>query len=100
VIPDLLRPKAFKFQYHGKGKRATVFLGRDRTFLVKRPDGTGAIFQRTGPGTDRLKLLYIMATRARIPASLHFRDTGMPIVHQVWPREYRAALFRALKTAR
>lgn len=100
VIPALLRPKAFRFQYAGKGPKATVFRGQNRTFLVKRPGGEGAIFQRIGAGPHGLKLLYVLAKRARIPASLHFRETGLAVIHARWADEYRKALIRALRTAR
>lgn len=100
VIPTELRPGAFKFQYAGKGAQATVFRGRDRTFLIRRGARGGAIFQRTGRGANAIRLLYILTSQARIPASLHFRATGMAQFHTHWPREYRAALFRALRTAR
>lgn len=99
VIPGLLRPRAFRFQYAGKGPQATVFRGRDRTFLVRR--GTaGAIFQRTGRGPQALKLLYVLTRQARIPASLQFKTTGLAAFRAHWPHAYRAALFRALRTAR
>lgn len=100
VIPAARRPKAFRFQYAGKGPKGTVFKGRDRTFLVKRPGGQGAIFQRVGPGPQGIQLLYVLAKRARIPARLQFKQTGLDVIRQRWPREYRAALFRALRTAR
>lgn len=100
VIPAARRPKAFRFQYAGKGARATVFRGRDRTFLVKRAAGEGAIFQRVGPGSRGLVLLYVLTKQARIPAHLAFKDTGLAVIRERWVREYRAALFHALRTAR
>ena len=116
VVPKAMRPRAFKFTYRGRGPKATVFIGEQRTFLVKRAGGMGALFQRVGPpgprgrprkgesrpgsGRARLRLLYILTPKTRIPASLHFRQVGYDLIHKTWPDAYRKALIRALQTAR
>jgi len=115
VIPTSQRPRAFRFQFAGRGPKGTVFAGEQRTFLLKTGPKTGVLFQRVGgsgqrgrprrgeirAGRDRgqLRLLYILTPGARIPASLHFRDTAVAEFQRRWPREYRAALFRAIRTA-
>jgi hypothetical protein len=113
VIPKAERPRAFQFQYHGRGAKAVIFRGRDRTFLVRKPGKRGAIFQRVGPPVRRgkgvtphqraqskLRLLYVLTPGARIPATLHFKETAIREFQDRWPRAYRAALHRALRTAR
>lgn len=112
VIPKAERPRAFQFQYHGRGAKATVFKGRDRTFLIKKAGGRGAIYMREGAsfrrqgvlrsrrGPSRVKLLYVLTPGARIPATLHFKETAIREFQDRWPRAYRAALHRALRTAR
>jgi hypothetical protein len=51
VIRSDQRPKAFGFREIGSGSKGTVFVGKNRTFMVIPNGGKGGgIFQRTGRG--------------------------------------------------
>jgi hypothetical protein len=118
------RPRALHFKLQGTGPKATVYQGDQRTFMIRRPDGSGGIFMRRGSlrdgtrsrdaigqfngfvlGSKRKRrgsvvMLYSFARRARIDDRLHFEDNAKRTVAQEWPTAFGRAFENAVKTAR
>jgi hypothetical protein len=117
------RPRSFQFVHHG----GDVWTGKDRTFMVRRPDGTGGIYQRTGKrgrrrksgrrvGGDGRRLasdvetrrtrdlnvrtLYRFTPEAKIEKRLHFEATARQVIITNWDRSFQKAFRRAIQTAR
>lgn len=67
VISKRDRPKAYNFRQQGKR-----IVGDRGTFIVRKPDGSGTIFQRVGKKPGTIYALYILARRARIKPDLQF----------------------------
>lgn len=55
VLPARQRPKAFDLIAWGKSSRAEVSRGKDGTFMIKKPGGTGGIYQRVAAQRHRRK---------------------------------------------
>lgn len=122
VIPRSRRPKAFGFQLHGSGPKATVYKGAKRAFMVLKPDGTGGIYQRTGrrkgKGRGRaarrlasdiatrkvrdlmVKTLYRFTPEATIDSRLKFEETVVNVVKVSLPRTLADAHDRAIAAGR
>lgn len=111
------RPKSFEFVHHG----GNVWIGKKRTFMIRNPDGTGGIYQRTGPRNKRgkrdtrdrrfrdkvvqrkdssLRQLYRFTPTAGIDKRLHFEDTARKVVITTFHKEFAEAFKNAIRTAR
>lgn len=117
------RPKAFNFRLKGSGPTAQVYEGDKRTFMIRRNDGTGGIFQRLGGitaeaagplGRDaagqftvgskrkrkgRVRMLYSFARTGRIDDRLEFEDNITGEVRKAWPTAFGRAFERAVRTS-
>ena len=111
VVTRAQRPKALGLTLHGKGPLAEVFRGKRRTFLIRRPDGTGAIFQRLGRRggkraprgkrrEGRLRLLFSFTPKAEIEPTLDFVLTARTVMRENFARNFEAAFDRAVRSAR
>lgn len=125
VIPRNKRPRAFNFKPAGGSSR--VFIGDARTFMIKNPDGTGGIYQRTGrkgrirkdgtrgKGAGRrlasdvesrsvrdlnIRTLYRFRPRATIDPRLEFEETVVGEVKLRINENVRAGFAKALGVAR
>lgn len=58
VIAKRKRPKAFAFTEARSSlkSRVAIYKGKDRTFMIRKADGTGVILQRKGRGSKRTQL--------------------------------------------
>ena len=96
IIPLSQRPRAFHFQQLGN-----KIVGDRRTFIVKRPDGSGVILQRVGSG-KRAAVIVLYALRKRVPLKpdLHFELNAMRVVEARFDVNMDRALDVAMKTAK
>ena len=93
AISKSVRPKAFNFRQVGNTIR-----GDKGTFLIRQPDGSGLILQRTKRGG--VVALYRLVTRAELSPDLHFVDTAITAIDRVWDANMLKALDEALRTAK
>lgn len=101
VITKRQRPKAFEFRRWGRGAKGAVYRGERRTWMVRTPEGEGAIFQRVGRGPgSSLRMLYSFARSAEIDERLQFEETVERTVDGEWERHFSEAFARAMGTAR
>lgn len=126
VISKTQRPKAFDFELIGTGPDGTqVFRGKKKTFMVKRPDGTGGIYQRTGRKTGKrgrrradqgrrmvsdlfsrrtrdanVRTLYRFTPDAKIDTRLHFTETIEGVVKARFSRNFDEAFAKAIEGGR
>lgn len=123
IVRKNQRPRSFDFVHWG----GNVWRGKDRTFMIRNPDGSGGIYQRTGrrgrkkkDGTrghgagrrmassvsshqDRdlnVRVLYRFTPLARIEKRLKFEDTARRVIVQVFDDNFAEAFRRAVETAR
>jgi hypothetical protein len=114
------RPKAFNFKLIGKGPKAEVFKGDRRTFLIRRADGTGAIYQRYGGKRTRdrdhasgrfsvsssrakdsnVRVLFTLTKDARIDKRLKFKAIAHKVIATRWGQEFKKAWDNAIRTAK
>lgn len=101
------RPRDFGLQLESVGPRAAVYRGKKGTFMVKRHDGTGGIFQRVRKRRSRsmslspdVKTLYTFAWSARLTPNLNFRENAVRTVRRRFPRHMRRRFLQSIKTAR
>lgn len=92
IIAKRDRPKAYNFVQVGKTIR-----GDRGTFIVRQPDGSGLILQRTKKG---VVALYALVTRAELDPDLHFVETAFATVDHVWAINMEKAFEEAMRTAR
>ena len=111
VVSRVMRPRGLRFEFHGSGPKAEVHRGLKRTFMIRRPDGTGAIFQRLGrrgrkrlpPGQQRpgkLRMLFSFTPKAEIEPTLEFELTAQTVFERTFARNFEASFDRAVRTAR
>lgn len=115
IVANSQRPRAFAFTqgFTSLKTGVTIYRGNHGTFMVQRPDGSGAIFQRlsaratkkrVGPhqlGRDpALKPLWLLKPQARIAPELGFYTTGSEVAARRFGANMADALARALATAR
>lgn len=107
IAPKRLRPKQLEMRKVSDGgpKGATVWQGPRRTFMIRWPDGSGAIFRRTGPGKSgtflNTEVLWSFTPRGvMLDPRLEFHENAERIVAERWPENMAAAWDRALRTAR
>lgn len=99
IVPPSMRPSSLDFKPHGSSGR--VMRGKKRTFLIREPGGRGAIFQRFGRrGSSDVRVLFVFAPRADIDPELEFHANAVRVVRGRFPREFRDAFDRAIRTAR
>lgn len=95
------RPRAFDFEEAGRGPVAVTFRGKKRTFMIKRHDGSGAIFQRLGRAdSGKLRTLFTFTRTADLPASLQFDLTAENVFNSTYQANFAAAWDRAIRSAR
>ena len=107
------RPKELGFRLHGKGPEAEVFRGKKRTFLIRRPDGTGGIYRRTGSSTamvsslatrnvrdSNIQTLFRFTPTARIDSNLNFVSIAQRVVAAELGEAFNREFDRAVRTAR
>lgn len=92
VISKRDRPAAYNFRQVGKAIR-----GDRHTFIIRKADGSGAIFQRTKAGVFAL---YLLVRQVPIQPDLKFVPTAQQVVTRVWDTEFTKALESALRTAK
>lgn len=101
VLRRAQRPKALELKFHGRGSKAEVFRGKSRTFLIRRSDGSGAIFQRVGrPGSGKLRQLFSFTPEAQIDPDLEFELTARTVFQETFNRNFEFAFDRAVRSAR
>lgn len=101
VIQKRQRPKSFNFEKWGSGPNATVYRGERRTFMIRRPDGTGALMRRRGPkGRTYLETLFTFTPEAKLDALLQFYPTAELVFEETMAPNIQAGLDVALRTAR
>lgn len=100
IIERRLTFKRLQLRAYRTKKGKVQLRGRERSFLVKTPQGA-FVFQRTGPGRQDVRLLYA-ATKASvpIPADLHFFETAAQVVAERLPGALYRAFMDAVRTAR
>jgi hypothetical protein len=116
VVRKGMRPKDFMFEYWGSGPRGEIYRGRDRTFMIRRADGTGGIYQRKGKATKagksagrrrmkegrdlNIKTLYRFTPEAHIDSRLHFEETMRGVVRARFSANLDIALTTAINGGR
>ena len=127
VVPKSRRPKAFDFKRHGSGPGVEVYRGESRTFMIRRSDGTGGIYQRTGRqgrkrkdgtrgkgagrrlasdiGTRKVRdmnvrTLYRFTPQAKIDSRLRFEETARGTIQAQFARTFEEAFQRAIDAGR
>lgn len=123
IVQKNQRPRSFDFVHVG----GNVWRGEKRTFMIRRPDGTGGIYQRTGRRGRRRKdgsrgrgagrrqasdistrkvrdlnvrTLFRFTPLARIEKRLQFEDTARRVVLDVWNPTFFEEFRNAMRTAR
>lgn len=93
VVSKAQRPRRFDFQLSGRSRGAEVYRGRRKTFMIRRPDGTGGIFQRKG---DQVRTLYRFTPEAEIEPTLRFFENAERIVRDRFDVNFSRAWDKAL----
>lgn len=112
-VPKKLRIRNLEFRLLGRSGQWTVYQGEQRTFMIRRADGSGYVFQRRGrrrrrrasAGSGRgrwenVRMLYALKPSTPIEPRLGFVDTITRIVNQRFPKHFEEAFERAVRTAR
>lgn len=102
VVPKRLRPTQLGFRRVDNGQREfQVFRGRLRTFMIRRPDGSGVILQRIGRGRTDVRALFILEPGGvEIDARLKFHENAARIVDDVAAANMARAWDEVIRTAR
>lgn len=108
IAPKRLRPRSLDLQRVGGGGGGgpEVFRGRLKTFMIRWPDGSGAIFRRVGPSTPGdpwagTEVLWSMAPGGvELEPTLNFYGNAERIVAEMWPRRMSEWWDRAIRSAR
>lgn len=95
IISKRDRPKAYNF--HQQGKR---IVGDRGTFVIRKPDGSGMIFQRVGKKPGTVYALYILARRARIRPNLQFIRSAQSVVDTRFNQHMVREFDKAMRTAK
>lgn len=97
VVSKGMRPRALNFEPVGPN----VMKGDKRTFLIRKPGGRGVILQRVGSGARAaMRVLFAFLPRAPLKPRLKFEETVVRTVRAEAPKQFRAALAKAMRTAR
>ena len=127
VVSRVMRPRQLKFKFHGSGPKAEVYKGEKRTFMIRKRDGSGAIFQRFGrrigrtagrrkllaglsptarqdvirrASIENARMLFSFTPKAQIEPSLEFEVTAQTVFEQSFESNFEASFDRAVRTAR
>jgi hypothetical protein len=102
IVPKRLRPTQLGFRRVDKGGgEFQVFRGKVRTFMIRRPDGSGVILQRTGRGRSDVRALFILEPGGvQIGARLQFHENAVRIIDEVAAENMARAWDETLRTAR
>ena len=101
VVSRVLRPRSLEFKRSGSGPRGEVFRGKKRTFMIRRPDGTGAIFQRFGRRrSTRVRMLFSFTPKAKIEPMLEFEVTAQTVFDATFASNFERSFARAQASAR
>lgn len=95
-------PRAYgvgALRLHREGPEG-VIRGRQRSFVVRRHDGGGAILQRTGPGDGEVQTLYVFARPARLDRRLRFEETARRVSDAWFAKEVERETVVALAKSR
>lgn len=96
IITKAQRPAAYNF--HKQGNR---IVGDRRTFIIRKPDGSGLILQRKGRGRrSQTFALYILAKRARLVPDLKFIPGAQSVVDTRFNQHMQREFDNAMRTAR
>lgn len=72
-----------------------------RAYVEEGAKGQAALYQRIGRGTsEKLRLMWILTKRVRISPRWRMRQTVERVVAERWPINAKAALERAIKSAK
>jgi hypothetical protein len=100
------RLAAFQFQQRPRspGARFDTYVGRRRTLMLRRPDGSGVVLQRTGTGSsgsfEGTRVLYTLQPSVPTPDVLEFALTADRIAREQWQPIFSQALAQALASRR
>lgn len=118
VVPNALRPRRLGFGNPIATKDGGVMMrGSNRTFIIQNADGSGVVLQRKSRAVavkkrqqrvlmlgqrhdDSLIVLYRLAPRTHVPASLHFLETAHLTFERTWPTAFAKWWNEAVRTAR
>ena len=116
VIRRGMRPKDFQFRVWGRGPKAEILVGERRTFMIRKADGTGGIYQRTGRkragrrlASDirtravrdlNVRVLYRFTPEANIDSRLHFEENVDGVVRARFSRTFKEAFEKAIAAGR
>lgn len=111
IVPPSMRPSALDFKPHGRGRvftgtekrfKGDVFRGKKRTFMILRPGGRGAIFQRFGRrGSSEVRTIFTFAPSVDISDTrLSFIPNVTRVVRDQFDREFVKAFDLAVRTSR
>lgn len=117
VIPKGMYPKALRLissrtasgstlapKTHMTRRGVEQIKGKRRTFVLDPRHHRGArswaVFQRQGPHSTDVQLLWIYKTSIKIPRKLFFKDTAAKVVRRRMVPNLIAAFDRAIRTAR
>lgn len=82
-VPRAFTFSALHFERSSSGKQ---FRGRQRTFIVNRAGGGGAVLQRTGPGAEDVRTVYTFQPPPTLDRRLRWMATAQRVA-DVWFRE-------------
>jgi hypothetical protein len=90
IIPKSAKPSAYNFK--PMGGSPNVLQGDKRTFLIRGPNGTGGVFQRTGKKATKRKV----GAGRRMVSDLGTRKTRDMNIRKLYGRKPRVTLLRKL----
>ena len=101
VVSRVMRPRRLEFERWGSGPKAEVHRGKRRTFMIRRPGGTGGIFQRVGRRkSTKLRMLFSFTPQAEVDPTLEFELTAQTVFESTFESNFVASFDRAVRTAR
>lgn len=102
IVRANFRPGRFAFREVGRTAAGGIMSrGEQRTFSVRKPDGTGFIAQRVNrSGQSRLRTLYIFEPEVPIRPELHFEANAERTVRDRFEVHFAQEFNRAIGTAR
>lgn len=100
-----LHPSKWKLRRVDGGSSSTqVYRGRNGIYLIRHPDGSGVVRQRTGPGRHGSHQgsvpIFFLRRRTPLDPQLDFVANVTRIVEERWEDNIAEAWDRALRTAR
>jgi hypothetical protein len=100
-VAETLYLRKLKFRARKTKGGKVQYLGKDRTFLLKRTARSthGGVFQRVGSGRDDVRMLYSFKQRPRLRAMLEFVKTANEVSRRWLDREFKDQLSREIARA-